>query len=353
MLKKSRVSSPAICLATIALASLPLFASASTFPSNPNFLNWYIENDTYHTYGYDPFENYGDITISTGGWIINSATTFNNYNYLGIHDAYDSFFMGGNLNNFGTIISAGFLWPEQLTNSGYVLQDGHGDIELIENSGTFSNFGPILNNKDIVNTGIFSNGHFSEIGSGIDRKNGTYTQLSGETINHGEINRTSIDILGGNLSGTGTLNGAVNIGLGATVTPGSSPGQLTINGDLHSNGNYVIEIAGLSSGQFDVLDINGNAFFTGGNFEFDFIDGFLPSVGDHWDFLLADSLSGWETVNVTFAGLGDGLGVDLDSEGGKLTFTVITAVPEPETYAMLLAGLGLLGFFVRNRKQAA
>lgn len=28
-------------------------------------------------------------------------------------------------------------------------------------------------------------------------------------------------------------------------------------------------------------------------------------------------------------------------------------VPEPETYAMLLAGLGLLGFFARNRKQAA
>lgn len=28
-----------------------------------------------------------------------------------------------------------------------------------------------------------------------------------------------------------------------------------------------------------------------------------------------------------------------------------TAVPEPETYAMLLAGLGLLGFSVRNRKQ--
>ena len=29
----------------------------------------------------------------------------------------------------------------------------------------------------------------------------------------------------------------------------------------------------------------------------------------------------------------------------------ISAVPEPETYAMLLAGLGLLGFSVRSRKQ--
>ena len=31
----------------------------------------------------------------------------------------------------------------------------------------------------------------------------------------------------------------------------------------------------------------------------------------------------------------------------------LAAVPEPETYAMLLAGLGLLGFTVRRRRQAA
>ena len=32
----------------------------------------------------------------------------------------------------------------------------------------------------------------------------------------------------------------------------------------------------------------------------------------------------------------------------NLTFT--TPIPEPETYAMLLAGLGLLGFAARRRK---
>lgn len=37
----------------------------------------------------------------------------------------------------------------------------------------------------------------------------------------------------------------------------------------------------------------------------------------------------------------------------NLTFTTTTPVPEPETYAMLLAGLGLLGFTVRRRKNNA
>ena len=35
------------------------------------------------------------------------------------------------------------------------------------------------------------------------------------------------------------------------------------------------------------------------------------------------------------------------------TYTFANPVPEPETYAMLLAGLGLVGFMVRRRKHSA
>ncbi|WMJ08313.1 FxDxF family PEP-CTERM protein [Nitrosomonas sp. sh817] len=44
--------------------------------------------------------------------------------------------------------------------------------------------------------------------------------------------------------------------------------------------------------------------------------------------------------------------VALRDYGVSGTITVISAVPEPETYAMLLAGLGLVGAMTRRRKMA-
>jgi len=43
----------------------------------------------------------------------------------------------------------------------------------------------------------------------------------------------------------------------------------------------------------------------------------------------------------------------LVADGDIANFAVVSHAPEPETYAMLLAGLGLLGFVARRRKQIA
>lgn len=46
-------------------------------------------------------------------------------------------------------------------------------------------------------------------------------------------------------------------------------------------------------------------------------------------------------------GSGSSTGFDLDAIGAHQ----VTAVPEPESYAMLMAGLGLLGFTARRMKR--
>lgn len=70
----------------------------------------------------------------------------------------------------------------------------------------------------------------------------------------------------------------------------------------------------------------------------------LPSDGNSdnnlslsWD----APISGMHYLNVT--------GVTGGTEGGIYSGAIAAAVPEPETYAMLLAGLGLMGAVVRRR----
>ncbi len=49
-------------------------------------------------------------------------------------------------------------------------------------------------------------------------------------------------------------------------------------------------------------------------------------------------------------GFNDGLTVDADYDDMVIGLNV-TAVPEPETYALMLAGIGAIGFIARRRKQ--
>ena len=50
-------------------------------------------------------------------------------------------------------------------------------------------------------------------------------------------------------------------------------------------------------------------------------------------------------------GFNDGLRVDSDYDDMVVGLKV-TAVPEPETYALLMAGLGAVGFISRRRRKS-
>ncbi len=97
----------------------------------------------------------------------------------------------------------------------------------------------------------------------------------------------------GVLAGSGTVVGNVNVSMGA-VRPGSSTGILTIDGNYEQNGQgiLVIELGGLTPGvQYDRLVVSGSADLDG-ELRINLVDDFLPIIGQSFEVLQADSISG-------------------------------------------------------------
>jgi T5SS/PEP-CTERM-associated repeat protein len=93
----------------------------------------------------------------------------------------------------------------------------------------------------------------------------------------------------GVLEGDGTVDGAAVAG--GTVRPGNPLGTLTVDGDLAATGQLEIEIAGPDPGGFDAVSVMGGATI-GGILIVTFIDGYVPQLGDMFEILTADVITG-------------------------------------------------------------
>ena len=107
----------------------------------------------------------------------------------------------------------------------------------------------------------------------------------------------------------------------------------TLTGDVWAIGGG--DTGGLSINDFSLFDANGSL-----------LSGTQLSSGniDNWNFSYANLAAGTYYVQVAGNVLGNG--------ASKYAANLALApVPEPETYAMMLGGLGLLAFTARRRKQ--
>jgi fibronectin-binding autotransporter adhesin len=216
---------------------------------------------------------------------------------------------------------------------------------LVNNQGGFH----VLNGQTFTTTvaGLLNSGTV-EIGAAVASPatpasvltiEGSYVQSGGVTIVNGQLTIVGepFSLNGGTLKGSGTVTGEVD-NVGGTVSPGNSPGLLSIDGDYSQSLGAVldIEIAGGTPGtQYDQLAVSDVASLDG-TLDVSLLDGFTPSFGESFVILTSGAELRMGTFDST--NLPAGLAVSYTSDS-----VVITAVPEPVTAGLLtIAAAGML-----------
>ena len=137
-----------------------------------------------------------------------------------------------------------------------------------------------------------------------------------------------------------------NAGMGVCNTGLTSSSQCVVSSDDNITTDEVLTWnfdQSISSLEFTLKDTNHNAFNSSIQYSTD--------SGNNWNLLSSDySLAFASSIDeISFKTIGDASAEQFYI--GTVTASV-SAVPEPSTYALMLAGLGLVGFMARRRKQA-
>lgn len=155
-------------------------------------------------------------------------------------------------------------------------------------------------------------------------------------LDDGVLRPGSLNLAGGRLEGVGNivLNGALTNG--GIMAPGNATGLLSI-----TNGNYVqsatgvlaIDLGGISAGQFDRIEVHrANAALAGG-LQVSLVDGFLPRVGNSFDFLwVEETLTGAFNPAMISYPVVPGVSWNLVKRGSVMRLQAVAAVGVPGDY---------------------
>ncbi|MHB9078475.1 MAG: PEP-CTERM sorting domain-containing protein [Pirellulaceae bacterium] len=220
---------------------------------------------------------------------------------------------------------AGSLWR-----SGDIHPDGLAGSITLNNNAVLT-----VSNDGSVETGVLTNFKSSHADIVLD---------------NGHLRVALLDLKqGGSLTGNGTING--DVVTNGVITPGQSPGKLTVLGDYQqlADGLLKIELAGYTFGtEFDLLEVGGMATL-GGTLEISLLGGFQPTPTDTFDFLTAGSIEG--TFDKLLFG-GGTVDVNYLTSGVRLSNFHLSEVPEPSSMVLLVMGLlGMLAY-TRHRRRS-
>ena len=292
----------------------------------------------------------------------------------------------GTLNNIGSFQNrpGSTFGVRTLNNSGHLVNQGaaqiYGDFTnaagaVFEQRGEMQINQRVTNDGRLVVAGRLSgpygyNGNgdvLIEAGGSFEvSESGYFWASAGHVRVDGLLAASDIRFFGnsnrGSLSGTGRLQG--NVESFADIEPGNSVGQLTVDGNLNSRGSLNLEIE--SANVFDRLVVTGNASVS--SFIMYLLGSYRPVLGESFSFLSVagtlqmgnplnwavmrlvgeDPASGWTLWASAEAIYDANVPADWRAQfnGGTLS---ITAIPEPGTWALWLAGLVAVARIARRR----
>ena len=268
---------------------------------------------------------------------------------------------GGTYDLAGTLAISG----QVSNNAASIILDGPSAILSYAGSNALAGFANNLaagsftlrNGRNFTTAGDFANAGAMDIGAGStfqvgpNGSPGKYTQTGGSTKLNGTLTAGTMDIEGGSFSGSGTLN--ADLLVKGTLSPGNSPGTMTVYGDYEqdASGTLAIEVAMALA---DLVNVHGDITLGGilqiiayGNWQgrvddhFQILDWTGTRTGDFAQVILP-SLTGYHFSTEW----GDqGLWVNVAGDG-----PTAGAVPEPGTFFLLGFAL-LVGGYKLRRKQ--
>jgi autotransporter-associated beta strand protein/T5SS/PEP-CTERM-associated repeat protein len=293
--------------------------------------------------------------------------------------------------NLGDGGKAGILDTPAVSNNG-ALNFNHADnlifAATISGTGTVSKAGP----GTLTLTAANSYGGGTTIAGGtLVATNSQSLGTGGITLNGGRLDVAPNVILANplafdvpsTLGGNGTFASPITANANVTLAPGNSPGTLTFANSLTwaPGGSYAIDVASATGNvpgvSFDTIVVSGGAFAitaTEANpfnlrltsLDLSFNAGFVQdfNAGSVYSWQIGSSATGITGFSSSLFAIdtsafanplgGGNFSVSLGGLGGDtaiyLNFSP-AAVPEPSTWALLLAGLGFVALALRRRRR--